>query len=49
MRLYLVLDSSPAVSNEIAKVEIHYVPLYDLIKEAQNDINFLPTKAPLLI
>lgn len=32
MRLYLGLDSGAAVSNEIAKVEIHYAPLYDLIK-----------------
>lgn len=32
MRLYLVPDSSSVVSNEIAKVEIHYAPLYDLIK-----------------
>lgn len=32
MRLYLVLDSGPVVSNEIAKVEIHYALLYDLIK-----------------
>lgn len=32
MRLYLGLDNTAALSNEIAKVEIHYVPLYDLIK-----------------
>lgn len=32
MRLYLVLDSGPVVSNERAKVGIHYAPLYDLIK-----------------
>lgn len=32
MRLYLGLDSMTALSNEIAKVEIHYLPHYDLIK-----------------
>lgn len=32
MRLYLGLDNMTALSNEIAKVEIHYVLHYDLIK-----------------
>lgn len=32
MRLYLGLDNMTALTNEIAKVEIHYLPHYDLIK-----------------
>lgn len=32
MRLYLGLDNVTALTNEIAKVKIHYLPHYDLIK-----------------
>lgn len=32
MSLYLELDNMTALSNEIAKVEIHYLPHYDLIE-----------------
>lgn len=48
MRLYLVLDSGPAVSNEIAKVEIHYVPLYDLIKGRKTILISFQQKPPFL-
>lgn len=32
MRLYLELHNMTAMSNEIAKVGIHYMPHYDLFK-----------------
>lgn len=48
MRLYLVLDSSPAVCNEIAKVEIHYVLLYDLIKGRKTILISFQQKPPFL-
>lgn len=32
MRLYLGLDNMTSMSNETAKVKIHYLPHYDLIK-----------------
>lgn len=48
MRLYLGLDSGAAVSNEIAKVEIHYAPLYDLIKGGETILISFQQKSPFL-
>lgn len=45
MRLYLGLDNMTALSNEIAKVEIHYVPHYDLIKLHKMILIFLQQRA----
>lgn len=46
MRLYLGLDNMGALSNEIAKVEIHYLPHYDLIKLRKIILIFPRQRAP---
>lgn len=46
MRLYLGLDNTTALSNEIAKVEIHYLPHYDLIKLHKIIFIFLGQRTP---
>ncbi len=46
MRLYLGLDNMPALSNEIVKVEIHYLPHYDLIKLHKMLLILLQQRAP---
>ena len=46
MRLYLGPDNMTALSNEIAKVEIHYLPHYDLIKLHRIILIFLQQRAP---
>ena len=46
MRLYLGLDNMTALSNEIAKVKIHYLPHYDLIKLHEIILIFLTQRAP---
>ncbi len=46
MRLYLGLDNMTALSNEIVKVEIHYLPHYDLIKLLEIILIFLQQRAP---
>lgn len=46
MRLYLGPDNMTALSNEIAKVEIHYLPHYDLIKLHGIILIFLQQRAP---
>lgn len=48
MRLYLGLDSMTALSNEIAKVEIHYLPHYDLIKLHKMILIFPSTKGSFI-
>lgn len=45
MRLYLGLDNMTALSNEIGKVEIHYVLHYDLIKLHKMILIFLQQRA----
>lgn len=47
MRLYLGLDSMTAMSDEIPKVGIHYVPHYDLIKLHKIISIFPPARGPL--
>lgn len=46
MRLYLGLDNMTALSNEIGKVEIHYLPHYDLIKLHKMILILLRQRAP---
>jgi len=47
MRLYLGLDIMTALSNDIAQVEIHYLPHYDLIKLHGITRIFLWQRVPL--
>lgn len=47
MRLYLGLDSMTVMSDEIPKVEVHYVLLYDLIKLHKIILIFLQRGTPL--
>lgn len=49
MRLYLGLDNITALSNEIAKVEIHYALHYDLIKPHKIILIFFSNKELLNI
>lgn len=49
MRLYLGLDNMTALSNEIAKVEIHYLQHYDLIKPHKIILIFFSNKELLNI
>ena len=46
MRLYLGLDNMTARSNETAKVEIYYLPDYDLIKLHKTMFIWLQQRAP---
>ena len=46
MRLYLGLDSMTARCNETAKVEIYYLPDYDLIKLDKMMLILLQQRAP---
>ena len=47
MRLYLGLDSMTAMSDEMPKVEVHYVLHYDLIKLHKIILIFLQQGTPL--
>lgn len=46
MRLYLGLDNMTAQSNEIVKVEIYYLPHYDLIKLHKMMLIFVQQRTP---